>query len=122
MSDSQKVVRTMLTDENVVFLNELLTLISYKGKGPEFYKECSFLLRVASDMLALASDLHASDVQVPWNSACWAARLAPKLSEVDRTADSMALILGPLHIDVIKPAPDGVWRAKYPMLRVAKKD
>lgn len=120
MKEAKKVSREMLTDADVQFLHELMESVASQGKGPEFQRNAALLFCVASDMLALAADLHQADVQVPWNSVCWAAHLPQNLSELERTKDALAKILGPLGIDLTEPPENSRWRAKFPVLKAVQ--
>lgn len=120
MKEVKKVSRDMLTDSDVVFLQELMESIASQGKGPEFQRNAALLFRVASDMLAMAADLNQADVSVPWNSVCWAAHLPQTLPGLERTKDALAKILGPLGIDLSDPPENSRWRAKYPTLKASK--
>lgn len=120
MKDAKKVSREMLTDADVVFLQELMESVASQGNGPEFQRNAALLFRVASDMLALTADLNQADVQIPWNSVCWAAHLPQTLPELERTKDALARILGPLGIDLSDPPENSRWRAKYPTLKASK--
>lgn len=120
MKEVKKVDRQILTDADVVFLQELMSWLLLRGKGPEFQRNTALLFRVASDMLALTADLHESDVHAPWNSVCWAAHLPPTLSEMERTKAALAKILGPLGIDLSDPPENSRWRAKYPVLKASQ--
>lgn len=119
-NNEKKAAREMLTDADVQFLNALMESVGAQGTGSGFLRKSAMLFRVASDMLAISSELHAADVQIPWNSICWAAHLPQTLPELERTKDALAKILGPLRVDLTHPAPGGAWRAKYPQLRAVK--
>jgi hypothetical protein len=120
MKEVKKVDRQILTDADVVFIQELMELVASLGKGHEFQRNTALLFRVASDMLSLTADLHEADVQAPWNSVCWAAHLPPTLPELERTKDALAKILGPLGIDLSDPPKNSRWRAKYPVLKASQ--
>lgn len=120
MKEVKKVDRLILTDADVVFLQELMENVASQGNGPEFQRSASFLFRVASDMLALTADLHEADVHIPWNSVCWSAHLPPTLSNLERTKVALAKILGPLGIDLSDPPENSRWRAKYPVLKASQ--
>jgi hypothetical protein len=122
MSDLTLRKREMLTDSDVEFLAQLMQSVAAQGNGPEFERNASLLFRVASDMLALTADLNEAEVQVPWSSVCWAAHLPQTLTELERTKDALAKILGPLGIDLSEPPENSRWRAKYPTLKAFNKD
>lgn len=117
MEEKKVVERELLTAEEIEEVAELMESITKKGFNERTLLRSSLVMEVASKMLALASDLHAADVQVPWNSVCYAAHLPRNITNVAETRAALEKILGPLHIDISSPPENSRWQSKFPVLK-----
>lgn len=97
------VARPTLTEGEAALVVQVFTGLFRFGMGvhPNELEAAGAVLDVAANMCRKAAEIH-RDLQVPWSSMCWAARLPAVMKQMKTSQDLLEQMLGILHIDLIR--------------------
>ncbi len=96
----EQAIRPYLTDEQVELISMVLGL-SLDSFELDQLDDLATALAVAGELAKKAASVHRKH-QVPWSSMCWVARLPGGVKDMKDTQDKLAMMLGPLFVDVIR--------------------